>query len=183
MKEIVFLGRGGQGGKTASLILAESLINIGLNVQAFSEYGPERSGAPVKSYIRFSKDIILTNSQIEEPDYLIVLDEGLLNTKDIVEFLSRKLVIIINSNKDPQSLNVKFNFLKHYKYFVIDCDKIAQSIYKKPIVNICILGPLVNILEIKNLTSNVSASITNKFHDKLNVKAYEQGLKKESIIP
>ena len=40
--EIRWHGRGGQGAKTAALLLAEAAFNIGKHVQGFPEYGPER---------------------------------------------------------------------------------------------------------------------------------------------
>ena len=53
MKDIVEIrwhGRGGQGAKTASLLLADAAFNTGKYVQGFSEYGPERMGAPITAY-------------------------------------------------------------------------------------------------------------------------------------
>ena len=53
MKDIVEIrwhGRGGQGAKTASLLLADAAFNTGKYVQGFPEYGPERMGAPITAY-------------------------------------------------------------------------------------------------------------------------------------
>ncbi len=45
-------GRAGQGAKTASQLLAAAAMDTGQHVQAFPEYGPERSGAPMRAYTR-----------------------------------------------------------------------------------------------------------------------------------
>ena len=38
--EIRWHGRGGQGAKTAALLLADVAFNTGMHVQGFPEYGP-----------------------------------------------------------------------------------------------------------------------------------------------
>jgi pyruvate ferredoxin oxidoreductase gamma subunit len=40
--EIRWHGRGGQGAKTAALLLADVAFKTGAHVQGFPEYGPER---------------------------------------------------------------------------------------------------------------------------------------------
>ena len=47
-------GRGGQGAKTACLLLADAAFCSGKYVQGFPEYGPERMGAPITAYNRIS---------------------------------------------------------------------------------------------------------------------------------
>ena len=53
MREIRWHARAGQGAKTASLLLRErDAAGRRMSVQAFPEYGPERSGAPMRAYTR-----------------------------------------------------------------------------------------------------------------------------------
>lgn len=54
LTEVRWHGRGGQGAKTASYVLAIAAAEQGWQVQAFPEYGAERRGAPMKSYVRIS---------------------------------------------------------------------------------------------------------------------------------
>ena len=54
MTEIRWHGRGGQGAKTACLLLADAAFSSGKYVQGFPEYGPERMGAPITAYNRIS---------------------------------------------------------------------------------------------------------------------------------
>ena len=49
MVEVRWHGRGGQGAKTASYILAVAAAEQGWQVQAFPEYGAERRGAAAVS--------------------------------------------------------------------------------------------------------------------------------------
>ena len=78
MIEIRWHGRGGQGAKTASLLLADAAFNTGKYIQGFPEYGPERMGAPITAYNRISSTPITIHSNIYEPDYVVVVDDTLL---------------------------------------------------------------------------------------------------------
>ena len=73
--EIRWHGRGGQGAKTGSLLLAEAAFDTGKYIQGFPEYGPERMGAPITAYNRISNAPIRVHSNIYEPNYVIVVDE------------------------------------------------------------------------------------------------------------
>jgi len=82
--EIRWHGRGGQGVVTASKLLAETALSEGFYIQAFPEYGAERMGAPVKSFNRISSEVIDIHCQISDPDIIVVLDETLLETIDVI---------------------------------------------------------------------------------------------------
>ena len=81
--EIRWHGRGGQGAKTASLLLADAAFNTGKYIQGFPEYGPERMGAPITAYNRISDNPITVHSNIYEPDYVVVVDDTLLESVDV----------------------------------------------------------------------------------------------------
>ena len=97
MTEIRWHGRGGQGAKTASLLLADAAFMSGKFVQSFPEYGPERSGAPITAYNRISDQRCSIHSNIYEPDYVAVVDETLLESVDVTAGLKADGAIIINS--------------------------------------------------------------------------------------
>ena len=86
--EIRWHGRGGQGAKTAALLLADVAFQTGKYVQGFPEYGPERMGAPITAYNRISASPITVHSNIYEPDYVVVVDESLLDSIDVTKGLS-----------------------------------------------------------------------------------------------
>ena len=104
MTEIRWHGRGGQGAKTACLLLADAAFSSGKYVQGFPEYGPERMGAPITAYNRISKNPCTIHSNIYNPDYVVVVDESLLNTVDVTAGLNPEGGIIINSPKAPEEL-------------------------------------------------------------------------------
>jgi len=62
--EIRWHGRGGQGAVTGAKSLAECVQGTGRNVVAFPEYGPERRGAPVKAFNRFSDRYIRIHTPV-----------------------------------------------------------------------------------------------------------------------
>ena len=102
--EIRWHGRGGQGAKTAALLLADVAFKTGKNVQGFPEYGPERMGAPITAYNRISSDEIRVHSNIYHPDYVVVVDETLLHTVDVTAGLKEQGAIVVNTPKSPQEI-------------------------------------------------------------------------------
>ena len=104
MVEIRWHGRGGQGAKTACLLLADAAFSSGKYVQGFPEYGPERSGAPITAYNRISNSRCTIHSNIYEPDYVVVVDEGLIGCVDVTAGLKADGAIIINSKKSPEEI-------------------------------------------------------------------------------
>ncbi|MBQ5534792.1 MAG: 2-oxoacid:acceptor oxidoreductase family protein [Lachnospiraceae bacterium] len=104
MTEIRWHGRGGQGAKTASQLLADAAFMAGRYVQSFPEYGPERSGAPITAYNRISDERCSVHSNIYEPDYVAVVDETLLKSVDVTSGLKEDGAVIINSEKSPEEL-------------------------------------------------------------------------------
>lgn len=125
MIEIRWHGRGGQGAKTASQLLADAAFMSGKYVQSFPEYGPERSGAPITAYNRISDERCNIHSNIYEPDFVVVVDETLLESVDVTKGLSEKGAVIINSSKAPSEFAEKINGYKG-RVCTIDAREISQ---------------------------------------------------------
>ena len=102
--EIRWHGRGGQGAKTAALLLADVAFKTGKYVQGFPEYGPERMGAPITAYNRISNKAITVHSNIYEPDYVVVVDESLLDSIDVTKGLNPEGAVIINSMRSKEEI-------------------------------------------------------------------------------
>ena len=73
MTELTIFGRGGQGGVTLAKLIATAYFLRGKYVQAFGVYTAERSGAPLRAFVRIDDEDITNHHQIERPDHLIVL--------------------------------------------------------------------------------------------------------------
>ena len=102
-------GRGGQGAKTACLLLADAAFSSGKFVQGFPEYGPERMGAPITAYNRISDARCSIHCNIDEPDYVVVVDETLLDSVDVTRGLSPQGAVIVNTAKSPAEIRPKLS--------------------------------------------------------------------------
>src|SRR4030042_6040815 len=98
LTEIRWHGRGGQGAKTAALLLGEAGRGQGKHMQAFPEYGPERMGAPVQSFNRISDEPITLHCHVTAPQVVVVLDPTLIGTVAVTQGLPADGTIIINTN-------------------------------------------------------------------------------------
>ena len=78
MMEITICGRGGQGGVTLAKIIASAYFLKGKYVQAFGVYAAERSGAPLQAFVRVDDEEITNHNQVQNPDYIVVLDRTLI---------------------------------------------------------------------------------------------------------
>ncbi len=110
--EIRWHGRGGQGAKTAALLLADVAFKTGSYVQGFPEYGPERMGAPITAYNRISPNEIRVHSNIYDPDFVVVVDESLLDTINVTEGLNPDGAILINTAKSKEDIEKHLNGYK-----------------------------------------------------------------------
>jgi len=139
IKEIRIHGRGGQGGVTLAELIARAAYKEGKWVQAFPYFGAERRGAPVKAFARISDEPILVRSQIYNPDYIIVLDESLLDVANVTEGLKENGTIIINTTLQPEEVNIS-----GYKIATVDATGIALEldllVAGLPVVNTAMAG-------------------------------------------
>ncbi|MBT3320289.1 MAG: pyruvate synthase [Clostridia bacterium] len=166
--EIRWHGRGGQGAKTASLLLADVAFSQGLYVQGFPEYGPERMGAPITAYTRLSSAPIRVHSNIYEPDYVVVMDETLVGPVDVTAGLSKDGAIVINSSKDPSELAA---LISDYagRVYTVDAASISMQTIGRNIPNTPLLAAVVKVSGAMDETifiENMRHSFEHKFADK-----------------
>ena len=147
MVEIRWHGRGGQGAKTAALLLADAAFNTGKYVQGFPEYGPERMGAPITAYNRISSDEIRVHSNIYHPDYVVVVDETLLHTVDVTAGLKEQGAIVVNTPKSPQEIAPQLNGYKG-KVYTVDARKISVETLGKNFPNSPMLAAIVAVSKV-----------------------------------
>ena len=104
MIEIRWHARAGQGAKTAAHVLALALLESGRSVQAFPEYGPERRGAPLRAFTRFSDRPIRRHDGVTKPDLVVVLEPSLVHEVDVAEGLHDEGLILVNGDVVPPEL-------------------------------------------------------------------------------
>ena len=172
MVEIRWHGRGGQGAKTASLLLAEAAFNMGKYSQGFPEYGPERMGAPITAYNRISDTRSSLHSNIYEPDYVVVVDATLLTAVDVTGGLKKEGAIIVNTNKSPEEIKP---YLEGYegRIFTIDASTIAEEeLNNRNFPNIAMMGAVVKasgVMAEDALIADMEESLKNRFASKPHV--------------
>ena len=157
--EVIFFARGGQGAKTAAEILAQSAVRENKYVQAFPNFGPERSGAPTKTYLRISQKPILTHEPIVDPDVVVVLDDTLLNSQDVSKNVEKNEALIVNTqlSKDDiqQTISEKGKKFEG-KIYPVNADGISLEIVGQPRPNTVILGKFVQVTEAVKLESVIA---------------------------
>lgn len=173
MIEIRWHGRGGQGAKTASLLLADAAFNTGKYIQGFPEYGPERMGAPITAYNRISETPIRIHSNIYEPDYVVVVDDTLIGTVDVTSGLKKEGAILVNTSKNPEEIKKVLNGYEG-KIYTIDATKISLECLKANFPNTAMLSAIVkitNVMSKDELLQDMEGSFKHKFARKPEVIA------------
>ena len=168
MIEIRWHGRGGQGAKTASLLLADVAFSSGMYVQGFPEYGPERMGAPITAYNRIGHEPVRVHSNIYEPNFVVVVDETLIKNIEVEKGLKEGGAIIINSERTPEELRKE---LRGYTGRVYTCNarKISEECLGKYLPNTPMLGAVVKVSGIRpeeEFIKNMEESFKHKFASK-----------------
>ncbi|MCI8748910.1 MAG: pyruvate synthase [Lachnospiraceae bacterium] len=166
--EVRWHGRGGQGAKTAALLLADVAFKTGKNVQGFPEYGPERMGAPITAYNRISDGKIRVHSNIYTPDYVVVVDETLLLSVDVTAGLKRNGAVIINTPKSREEIADKLNGYEG-RVYTVDARKISEETLGKNFPNSPMLAAIVavsGVMDRETFIGEMRASYEHKFAKK-----------------
>lgn len=179
MIEVRWHGRGGQGAKTASQFLGEAALDTGKYIQAFPEYGPERAGAPMRSYTRISEKPIYIHSSVTNPEIVAVIDPTLITAADVTEGLGKDGILLVNTDKSPQDIRKETGFTKG-KVGTVDATKIALETLKLPMPNMPMLGALLKaspLVSIEELSERVKAKFLKKIGEQ-KTNANLEGIKR-----
>ena len=166
--EIRWHGRGGQGAKTAALLLADVCFKTGAYVQGFPEYGPERMGAPITAFNRISRMPIRVHSNIYDPDYVVVVDETFLHAVHVTDGLKEDGAIIVNTPKTPDEIRP---LLRGYqgRVVTVDAREISEKALGKNFPNTPMLAAAVavsRVMDKDSFVANMRESFQHKFAKK-----------------
>lgn len=179
--EIRWHGRGGQGTVTAAKVLADACLSGGRYVQAFPEYGPERSGAPLRAYNRVSSREIRMHCPVLHPHVVSVADATLLDSVNVTEGVRENTIFIVNTSKDPKEIREKLKAGPSQKVFTVDATKIALECIGRALPNAPMLGAVIkatNLVTLETLLEDVKKSFGKKFSQKIidgNLEATRRG--------
>ena len=169
--EITIIGRGGQGAKTASEVLAGAALHLGKYIQAFSEYGAERSGAPILSYIRISDKPITIHSGITNPDLIVVMDSSLID----MACPPPNSKLIVNTLQTPQQIRQQLNF-KTGNVYTVDCTGISVETIGANIPNTPTIGAIVRVISAIP-RDKIEDELRQKLENKIGKEAMDKNIK------
>jgi pyruvate ferredoxin oxidoreductase gamma subunit len=179
--EIRWHGRGGQGTVTAAKVLADACLSGGRHVQAFPEYGPERSGAPLRAYNRVSSKPLRMHCPVLRPQVIGVVDSTLLDSVNVSEGATDDAIFVINTPREPKEIKEKLNPKPGQKVFTIDATKIALECIGRALPNASMLGAVCKVtglVSLEHLLEDVRKSFGKKFPQKIidgNLEATRRG--------
>jgi len=162
--EIRIHGRGGQGAKTAAQLIVESAMDQGKEIQAFPEYGPERTGAPMVTYAKISDKPIISYQPVLKPDVVIVIDPTLFERVDVAAGTDKDSVLIVNSTESADKIKKKTKFLG--KVYTVDATGISIKNIGRNLPNTPMIGALIKVTGVIELKS-VLEKVKNTFQKKI----------------
>ncbi|HHX58537.1 MAG TPA: hypothetical protein GX706_02105 [Candidatus Moranbacteria bacterium] len=187
--EIIVYGRGGQGGKTTAELITQAAALKEKYVQSFPEFGPERSGAPVRAFVRIAEEPIKTHQSVQEADCILVLDETLLETdklkSDLSDYFLERGVMVVNSKKTKQEIKSKFS--GKLEVIVVDATGLAEKIVGESRPNVVILGKFAQTTKIVD-AEDIMTVFRSKYLPKIgedktekNIEAIRQSALSEEV--
>lgn len=144
MKEMLFVGRGGEGVVLASQILADTFARAGFWVQSFPEFTAERRGAPIAAFLRWDETSpIHRRYKVRECDVLVVVSPSPPPAQVLGKVKPGGLVVL---NRET-----RFAHTGPFDIARVPASRIAQrngifSADGRPMANVAMLGACVRLL-------------------------------------
>ncbi len=162
---------GGLGANLCGKMLGElGLKYLDLNSSNFSSYGSEKTGTPVKGFIRYCKKEkeIRVHSPVVEPDMLVIFHQALLRDKSVWKGCEKNTAVIIAvENGNEQLEELKNNIAG--KYYVVDAQRIAMETHSR--INVVMLGAILKVMGLNSPSVGEQIcidTIGKKYPDALN---------------
>ena len=162
---------GGLGANLCGKMLGELGVKyLDLNSSSFSSYGSEKTGTPVKGFIRYCnrEKEIRVHSPVVEPDLLVVFHQALLKDKSVWKGCGRETVVIIAlepGQEEPGCLQKQENTLDRKNgeklqridtagckagiCYGLEAQRIAMETHSR--INVVMLGAALKVMGIKNI--------------------------------
>ncbi len=170
-------GRGGLGAKTAAQFIVEAAIMRGKYIQAYPEFGPERSGAPTRAFVKIADFPIKSHEPITSPDIILAIDHNLiLDPQNLAAVLigdCKEAVYIFNSHEEPGDLKKRLKIKG--KVYTVDATAIAIEEMKENRPNTPILGALIKITNVVPLSSLLEV-VEKRFGKKLGKEGAQRNI-------
>lgn len=175
-------GRGGQGGVTASRLLATAAYYDGKFSQAIPMYGTERRGAPVTAYVRVDDVRVRERELVHTPDIVMVLDPLLSTRQTMADDMAEGGLLLLNAAYPPEEVKTGGNI----RVATVNASSIALETLRRPITNTAILGAFAKAVGWPKLES-IEKAIRKQFSGRIadmNVEAIKRSYDECSeVIP
>lgn len=162
--EIRWHARGGQGAKSAAIMVAEVALEESKFGQGCPDYGPERRGAPTRGYTRISDSPIRAHCAIATPDVVVVLDETLIGPTQVCEGMKEGGTVLVNTGKSPAEIRRRLG-LSGGKVYTIDATQVSLDTIGRPIPNTPMIGALIKatgVLKLDTILHDVEKKFGRK---------------------
>lgn len=136
LMEIRIHGRGGQGNVVAANLLAMAAFEVGRHGQAFPNFGAERRGAPVVAFVRIADAPIKRRCQVQQPAYVIVQDDALLQVPGVLDGILPGGGILINSTRAADQFQVP----EGVDLVTLPASVMAKEVLGRPVPNTALLA-------------------------------------------
>jgi 2-oxoacid:acceptor oxidoreductase gamma subunit (pyruvate/2-ketoisovalerate family) len=163
-------------------MLGKAALSEGNYIQAFPEFGPERTGAPVRAFLRISKKPITIYAQVYEPDIVVCIDPTLVEVANPGDGLKKDGVLVLNTSMTPDQTRKKLG-LKTGKVVTVDASAIAMQIMGRPFYNMPMLAAAVKTTAAVKLETVIS-EVLNRYPGKigdLNKSAMERAASEAKV--
>ena len=167
---------------TSNQMLGKAALAEGNYIQAFPEFGPERTGAPVRAFLRISKEPIQIYAQVYHPDVVICIDPTLLEVVNPTEGLRPDGTLVLNTTMSPAEIRERFDF-RDGQVVTVDASTIALEVMGRPFYNMPTLAAAVKATGVVKLDT-VIQTVLERYPGKvgeLNKKAMERAAEEVQI--
>lgn len=178
--EIRWHARAGQGAVTAAKLVAETALSQGRYMQAMPEYGPERTGAPLKAFTRVCDTPIEVHNNVVNPQIVVVLDDTLLPLVDVTEGILPNGSIILNTRMTPAEARDKLNVGSDITVATVDASGIALDTIKRDIPNAAIVSAVckvTGVVPVEDFKEHFAGSFAKKELVPANMEAIDRAYK------
>lgn len=143
MKEMLLVGRGGEGVVLASQLLADTFARACFQVQSFPEFKAERRGAPISAFLRWDDRPIHRRYKLRACDVLVVVSPSPPSPETLASVRPGGLIVL---NSD-----VRFRQAGPFEIARVPASRIARqhgvlSSEGRPMGNVAVLGAVVRLL-------------------------------------
>ncbi|WP_040211959.1 indolepyruvate oxidoreductase subunit beta [Clostridium polynesiense] len=185
IKNILFVGVGGQGTILASKIFTEGLIKSGYDVKMSEVHGMAQRGGSVVTQVRYGEkvyspliekgtvDVIVSFEKIEAARWIEFLKEN--GTVIINDYEIRPITVLVGNEVYPEDVLEKIS-QNPIKIKVIHAYEKAKDIGNSKVQNSILLGALVKACGLEKIDWEeiIKSNVNAKFLD-MNIKAFNIG--------